>query len=382
MRRTGAVLMLALLSLLLNPAGCRESNSAPPGKTGAASPGQSGKSLRLQLIRCNDPQGFGIEAFTMLAPAGWRFEGGVKWVLDNPAMPARAAFRIFNPDGREEFEASPAMGFAWSTSPLFHATMPPGSRYFGNEVLAPMDAAAALRQIFVPRMRGRMAGLRVVQEQEIPEAAAALAGQGAASGASQASAAKLRLEYQSEGRWLEEEVSGAAIRYDFPVPSFQGMATQTMWVLDYLWSCKAERGALDKIADLCGTMARSFRINPRWFARYNQLTDMLVRQQIQHINSLGELSRYISRTNDEISNMMMESYRQRQAAQDRVAENFSRYIRGVDEYVTPDRDRVELPSGYRHAWRGPNNEYILTDDPNFNPNLGSNQTWTELKRVP
>jgi len=39
---------------------------------------------------------------------------------------------------------------------------------------------------------------------------------------------------------------------------------------------------------------------------------------------------------------------------------------------------VELPSEYTQAWSTPLGEYILSDDPNFNPNIGSNQTWTPL----
>jgi hypothetical protein len=40
---------------------------------------------------------------------------------------------------------------------------------------------------------------------------------------------------------------------------------------------------------------------------------------------------------------------------------------------------VELPSGYNHAWSNNNGEYIVSDNPNFNPNVGSNLDWQPLE---
>jgi hypothetical protein len=33
---------------------------------------------------------------------------------------------------------------------------------------------------------------------------------------------------------------------------------------------------------------------------------------------------------------------------------------------------VELPAGYGHAWANNLGEYIVTEDPTFNPNVDSN----------
>ncbi len=164
------------------------------------------------------------------------------------------------------------------------------------------------------------------------------------------------------------------------MPTLRGPAVHTIWTLDYLFSCQAERGKLDQDAALFETVARSFRLNPHWFARYNQLVETLTQMQIQRINNIGELSRYIARTNDEISDMIMASYNRRQAVQDRVAENFSQAIRGVEAYVTPDNREVELPAGYEQAWTNALGDYIVSDSPSYNPNVGSNQHWTPLKK--
>jgi hypothetical protein len=109
--------------------------------------------------------------------------------------------------------------------------------------------------------------------------------------------------------------------------------------------------------------------------------EILVKNQLQQIRQAGELSRYIAKTNDEISDMRRKAYEDRQASQDRISANFSQYIRGVDEYHNPIENRnVELPSGFKQAWTNPLGEYIVSDDTNFNPNLGSNQRWERLER--
>ena len=79
--------------------------------------------------------------------------------------------------------------------------------------------------------------------------------------------------------------------------------------------------------------------------------------------------------------MMMETYNNRQQVYDRLSENFSQYIRGVDEYYDPvQQKRVELPSGYNEGWVNGLGEYILSDNPNYNPNVGSNQHWERLEK--
>jgi hypothetical protein len=74
------------------------------------------KTIRLKTFIYIDQQGTGIEAFRMLMPSDWQFEGGINWTLDNPSMLATASFQVRNPKGREEFEAFPNQPFFWTNS--------------------------------------------------------------------------------------------------------------------------------------------------------------------------------------------------------------------------------------------------------------------------
>ena len=163
--------------------------------------------------------------------------------------------------------------------------------------------------------------------------------------------------------------------FSFPMQSMFVTQTNTMWGVGYIFSFKSDKGKLDEQTKLFQTIVSSFRLSPRWFSKYNQVVEYLIQQQIRQIQSVGELSRIISRTHNEISDMMMETYNNRQQVYDRLSENFSQHIRGVDEYYDPvEQRRVELPSGYNEGWVNGLGEYILSDNPNYNPNVESNQT--------
>jgi hypothetical protein len=72
-------------------------------------------------------------------------------------------------------------------------------------------------------------------------------------------------------------------------------------------------------------------------------------------------------------------WEQRQEAQDRIGRNFSDYIRGVERFHDPLAGKeVELPAGYGRAWSNNLGEYIVSDSPGYNPNVGSNLHWQEL----
>ena len=337
--------------------------------------------IRLRPFSCVDTQGIGCEAFRLLIPAGWTFSGGVQWLLNNPAMPAVIAFQVHSPTGTEAFEVLPNLSFTWSNNPMVQMTMPVGSLYFGSEVRPPMGAQQALREIVLPRFRRQMPGLRLVREEALPELAAQLGVGQTSGGMTHAEAAKVRITYQQGATTMEEEVFAVVEVTRFLLPMMFGYSENFFWLLEYLCGFRAPAGRLDGLAGLFRAIAHSFRLNPQWYGRYMQVSQFLVQNQIQQIHNIGQLSRIIHQTHEEISDSLMASYYERQGIMDRLSSSWSQAIRGVDEYHDPFRGSgMELPGGYRHAWANALGEYILTDDPTFNPNIGSNLTWEALER--
>jgi hypothetical protein len=114
-----------------------------------------------------------------------------------------------------------------------------------------------------------------------------------------------------------------------------------------------------------------------------QTSQYMIQNQIQQIHHIGQLSQIISQTSNQISDMIMDSYHQRQQTLDRLSNQFSQAMRGVDAYRDPTTEQnVELPSGYSYAWSNGLDEYVLTNDASFDPNLDSNLNWEPMKRQP
>jgi hypothetical protein len=344
---------------------------------------QTGKSFKFKRYSYIDRQGTGSEAFSLLMPTDWIFKGGLIWLADNPGMPATAAFTVSNPRGSEVFEVFPNQPFFWSTNQQLLNMLPAGSRYFGNEVQPIMNAMQAMRQIVLPRFRSNVANLQVVKAEPVPELARAIGANAPQQGGiiSNFDAAKARIEYALAGKVMEEEIYAVAEAYSFPIQAWGAIVYNTNWTVSYIFSYKAEKGKLEPASKVFETITYSFQVNKYWYNKYVQLVEYLIRNQIQQIHNIGEFSKRLAQMSDEIREDNLKSWYDRQAVGDRIAEDFSQYMRGVDEYYDPIGGKpVELPSGYDNAWTNANGEYIISDNPNYNPNIGSNLNWERMKK--
>jgi hypothetical protein len=339
--------------------------------------------LRFQKYTYIDQQGTGIEAFTFLMPSDWKFEGGMQWILDNPAMPSVTAFRVFNPEGKEQFEVFPNHCYFWTTNQQQLYISPPGSRYFGSIVMQPISAEQALLNIILPEFRYGFPALNVIHHEDVPELPKIL-GAGNQSGgivSSAATGAKLRVSYIADGVTMEEEFYSVVESITFPIQSMYGTFYNTIWYIDYIFSFKAEKGELENNTKVFQTITSSFKLNPDWYAKYSNVIEYMAQQKISQIRSIGEFSRMLSRMSDQMSAENMQQYKARGDVYDKVSQNFSDNTLGNERYYDPFEEReVELPSGYNHAWSNNNGEYIMSDNPNFNPNVGSNLHWEPLNR--
>ncbi|MBI2927235.1 MAG: hypothetical protein HYY24_16195 [Verrucomicrobia bacterium] len=334
--------------------------------------------LRFRRVSVTDRADMiGGEAFTFLAPTDWLVDGGLVWRL-HPTMPAAVAMRVHPPKGAEQLECFPTVAFSWGGY-LPVSGFPQGSIYLGNEVQPPVrDAIAYLKERHLPRTRGNVQA-KIVKTEELPKLAEAAreAEPAPPSGGPQMAftAGRVRMEYELEGKAVEEDLYCVLNSIALPV------GNMTIQIADKLYGLRAPKGQLDQATKLCETMIHSTRINLEWFNRYAQLVQTLTQAQMNQIRAAGELSRYISRTSSEISDMMRHSYEQRQASQDRINKNWSQYMRGVDEYHDPVAGRaVELPSGYTQAWVNGQGEYVVTERVDFNPNVELEGNWQKLER--
>ena len=339
--------------------------------------------LRFKKFTYIDQQGTGIEAFSFLMPSDWMFEGGMQWILDNPAMPSVTAFKVFNPAGKEQFEVFPNHCYFWTNNQQQLFITPPGSRYFGSTVMQPVSAEEALLNIILPEFRNGFPALNVINHENVPELPQILGAgnQGGGNVTSGATGAKLRVSYIMDNVMMEEEFYAVVETISFPIQSMYGIFYNTIWYIDYIFSFKAEKGELENNTKVFQTITSSFKLNPEWYAKYSNVIEYLAQQRISQIRSIGEFSRMLSRMSDQMSEEKMQQFQARGDIYDKVSQKFSDNMLGIDRYYDPFEEReVELPSGYNHAWSNNNGEYILSDNPNFNPNVGSNLHWEPMNR--
>ncbi|MBN2489689.1 MAG: hypothetical protein JXQ29_02425, partial [Planctomycetes bacterium] len=188
----------------------------------------------------------------------------------------------------------------------------------------------------------------------------------------------VRIAYQLGDQAVEEDIYCVLSHHEIPAAGNQ-ISQEVHRVI----ALRAAQGQLDAATPLLQFVANSPRPNLQWFNRYQQVSDFLVQMQLKQIEHAGKISDIISRTHNEISDMIMQSYRTRQAAEDRMARSFTLAFRGVDEYRVPGQDRtIELPTGYAAAFVNGRGEYLLAEKPGFNASAETGEDWTRLERNP
>ena len=323
----------------------------------------------------------GMEAFRLLIPKGWRADGSITW-SQNPALPAQARFRFSNPNGTEEFNLFPTQAYFWTNNQMALATNPPGSLRFGTLVMSPVDLNAAFTRVIIPQSRSGVSGLRTIKAHEVPELATIARGQPVQGVRSYASAGKMRIEYGENGRPMEEEIYAAVSQFvtDLPGSALSPGYFINYWYIDYVFSFRAGKNRLDSQATVFQTMLYSMKVNPQWFAKVANVREMMAQNAIRGIQATGRIGDTVARAGSNLREDQMRDWERRQQANDRVIQNFTDNIRGVDRFNDPFAGKeVELPSGYGRAFANNLGEYIVTDSPSYNPNIGSNLHWEELQ---
>ena len=339
----------------------------------------------------DDAQHLGGEAYRILAPKGWRVEGGIIW-KNASADPAAPWIRLIGPSG-QEIGVLPPTTFVWNPQ-MFGRAFPPGSFYAGSEVQAPvLDPFQCIRSIIIPRMRRNLARATVVKQEALPDLAAA--GRQKYPGPEYRNAVfqagKMRFEYTENGIAMEEDIYLLTSAIKFPV----GPTVSTVWSPDEIRYSKAPKGTLDSQIPLFQTAMFSLRPNMRWWAKVQKVSQMLAQQQIQASNAAVDrarqqqeaadrmmaASRAVAKAGDQIDDMIIKGYQNRQATMDRINQRWDRTIRQVEVYHNPTTgENVELPSGYGSGWVNKSGEYA-TGGVNYNPNQESNGAWIKLEKT-
>jgi hypothetical protein len=372
--------------------------SAQQARSPAAPAARSGV-MRMRLVKIMDSQGWGqpVEVARLLVPSDWKVEGGVNWVAGQGRCPQNTIqlrWRAVAPDGLTGFEILPQYAWVWSDDPtqqqLMHNSAQSNLACDANPVFNPPDF---LVRMVLPRTRP---GFRAVRAEPLPKVAQVeqaklmqsygpMIQQGYFRGV-RAEVGRVRVQYQLNGQAVEEWMSATVQTIAAPSANTAAlmngnaaMTSNNYSVLAYnIYGTWARGGTLDQQDKLFATMMASLRINPGYVAAVAQWLQNIGKMQQQ---AAIDRQRIWREAQDYISNSIQQTYRENQAVQDRLAEQFGQTIRGVETYIDPrSNEKIELVGGYTTAWSNGKGEYILSDQAGFDPSKVLQEDWREMQR--
>lgn len=329
--------------------------------------------IKFKQYRYTDNQVFKCEAFSMLIPDSWNVSGGISW-RQHATMPGAVNLSVRSSDGLHELNILPSMPYYWGSGPISFFPPQEGSYYMGNEIRRPVSGFLEYIQKYILPRSGF--NTKITGSKKSPELENALyqENQGGFGCNVAVDAGIAKLEYEYMGHLFEGTMSCGLVINNM-------MYGQTSWIADRIFSTRTPKGNLDQMNKVFNVMFSSFCFDIRWFNFYYQFVQSLTGSVLQDIYNAGIISRIISSTYNQISDTVKRSYENQQAINSKIYKGISEGIRGVNSYYDPYKGySVEFPSDYRYVYANPLGEYIVTDNPNYNPNVGSNLNWTVLNK--
>ena len=348
------------------------SSSLSSSSSSSSSSPSDAKYMKFQPAQLVDKEGTGGTALTLLIPDGWKMDGRVIWTTSNAGFPATGQLQVTDPTGDLKFEYFPLLSFFYTQNAWSLQLTPPGTYYGGHLVVTSiLETTATIKKYILPYFRKGIQNLEILEDKVLQQEKRESIGTNIFS---RNESNLLHIAYTENGKQYEEQIYAMRSIIEGTGMNFND------WYIMNCYGFRAPKGKLQENMKLFQTMLNSIQIDKNWYNKYVQVSKMLMDQGYKNIAAAGQISRIISQTSDEISKTMSDSYWSAQKSNDKVYENYSDYQRGIDTYTDPGTDDTyKLPSGYGNAWKNVKGEYIVSDDPNFNPNDVEKQTWDQLE---
>jgi hypothetical protein len=189
-------------------------------------------------------------------------------------------------------------------------------------------------------------------------------------------AARARLAFDDDkGSPVEEWVSAVIV-----VRALQsGGGVAYDWHAIYVMSLRTPKGQLDANDKLFKLIASTIHPDPEWQKYSTGVITTLYRKKQEEAAKqsaiIAQFQQHVADTiNGVVANQQQGSYN--------AAFGADQGIRGVQTFRNPATGGTfELSNQYDHAWLNGSNEYIMSDDPNFNPNGKLDGNWNSLQVV-
>lgn len=326
-------------------------------------------------------------AFDLLVPSTWTFLGNV--VLGGAKGGCFADLFAMNiqatsPDGSTIFQMVPDYSWQYADDPsVLHNLNDPKRRALGAggkpcPVGKPLKAEDYFRQNVLTQLPN---GTTLVSVEAFPELneivrqRRGLPPGNANTGATRTDAIRARTAFQKDGKDMEGWVALAIVVDISPAGrgSFYDSHATSLVALS------APKGKLDSNDKLFKVIVSSLHPERQWVTYSNRQLMTLYTAEAQKEQIMDKLhaalvQAEIATIQGVTANMM--------AGANASFMQADQNIRQVQTFRDPTTGHtMELSNLYDHAWLNGSNEYVMSDNPNFNPNASLSGSWNQLQAV-
>jgi hypothetical protein len=335
-----------------------------------------------------DQQFMNLEAFRLLVPKDWIFNGGITWnFAKNPPEPY-TIYTVTSPDGGSVIQQFPRVNFFSSTNQMSLAAQAQA----GITIMQPLGAIDFLQRVFIAQARQGVSDLKVLETQPLPALAqynlrvsnmlTTLFGQISPftfAYENRVDSGHVKVEYTQNGRRIVEDFT-ANIGYFITNMPVMGMPLQQVNWWANVSSFRAPAEEMPAKVWMFQIAVYSRFDNPVFNVSYTRLAALVTREQLRQQQAIFARFQQIHKTLEETNDIIWQTYQNRSESYDRMFDNYSQANRGVDTYVDPVNNwNIELPTGYDNAWTN-GSDYVFSDSPSYNPNISSTGNWTQMTR--
>jgi hypothetical protein len=371
-----------------------QASSSSAAKQGAVTAGAASGSylvLKKAQIMLNDPDydKTPSPAIEMLIPSTWDFKGAIHMYGGKTGCFSES-FSVFweatSNDGVTKFQGIPNYAWQYSDDPqeLHNLTDPNRRTHNGNKtndlcpVSKPLNAEQYFREIMLNDLKPAMTVVSVepfpVLEQIVRQRNG-LPPAEAGNGGARVDAIRIRLAYQKDDKPMELWYSVALVTQTYRVG--RGFLYDLHAVGQI--ALGAPKGQLDANDKLFKVVMASIQPLPRYTTFTNKWIASYYQTQANKEAAMDKIQA-------DLDNFITQTYLHMSANAQRVSDigfhATDQNLRDVQTYRDPSTGRTfELSNQYGHAWLNGANQYVMSDDPNFNPNSELPGSWNELQPV-
>jgi hypothetical protein len=360
------------------------------GSTASAAPDASDHYFRMKQVQIIDqtqkqPQ----PAYDLMIPTTWQFKGAVN-IGEAQGGCFADWFAVLgvakSADNSIELQIIPQYTWQYVTDPQAQRQLQQENQQGAKvgikpcPVRMPIHAADFLRQDLIEKYRK---GKPIVSIEPFPELnqiarhRLGLPPDGTGNpGGIHTEAARARLAFDDDkGNPIEEWVTAVIVVR--ALQSGRGVAYD--WHAIDIMYLRTPKGQLDANDKLFRLIAGTIHPEPEWQKYSNGVITALYRrkqeEEAKRSAIIAQFQQHVVDTiNGVVANQQQGSYN--------AAFGADQLIRGVQTFRDPSTGGTfELSNQYDHAWRNGSNEYVMSDDPNFDPNGKLNGNWNSLQAV-